>query len=320
MPIDFNTDEFNNTDTLTRAQRLFDNPTGWGDRVIQMLSNAFGDDNPFGSAALLDAGGVDGVPVIGEDGSLESFIGDATTDAKGLVTSNQLQTASEVQTALAVALSTIGASRLNIVDARLGSTRRISSTNELSHSVTQVVFSTASSIIMISGAGRTAPITGDVIGILQSQPVSLAPTFDVDNNSTRILINSGRPSDQPPLDGYRTLDGTALDTSGDSVSYLSQAQLDAFGLSWGFRIRGWGSDGGLKTFLSGRDQNNGWSPRQVTERGVADLLIAYKPAATTMWSEYYYYNQDFTPPQPPLARNPTALVLGSSGYAVEILL
>ena len=172
----------------------------------------------------------------------------------------------------------------------------------------------------MSAPSRHAPVTGDIFGIVRFQPISLAPTFDVDNNSTRILINSGRPSDQPPLDGYRTLDGTALDTSGDSVSYLTQAQLDAFGLSWGFRIRGWGSDGGLKTFLSGRDQNNGWSLRQVTERGVADLLIAYKPAATTMWSEFYNYFQDFTPPQPPLGGNPTSLYSGSGGYAVEILL
>ena len=81
MPIDFN-----NRDALGRLNDLCIYPTGWGSRVIDTLTAAFGNDNPFNSAALADTGNAAGqVPVLDSAGVQERHLRPATAATAGVV-------------------------------------------------------------------------------------------------------------------------------------------------------------------------------------------------------------------------------------------
>ena len=78
--------DFNNQDAIGRLNDLFNNPTGWGSRVIDTLTAAFGASNPFNSAALADTGNAAGqVPVLDSAGVQERHIKPATAATAGAV-------------------------------------------------------------------------------------------------------------------------------------------------------------------------------------------------------------------------------------------
>ena len=78
--------DFNNQDAIGRLNDLFNNPTGWGSRVIDTLTAAFGESNPFNSAALADTGNAEGqVPVLDSAGVQERHIKPATVALGGAV-------------------------------------------------------------------------------------------------------------------------------------------------------------------------------------------------------------------------------------------
>ena len=78
--------DFNNQDAIGRLNDLFNNPTGWGSRVIDTLTAAFGASNPFNSAALADTGDSEGqVPVLDSAGVQERHLKPATVALGGAV-------------------------------------------------------------------------------------------------------------------------------------------------------------------------------------------------------------------------------------------
>jgi len=212
MPINFN-----NADTLNRVQRLFDNPTGWSDRVISMLSTAFGGDNVFGTAATRDTGTAGGeVPLVNADGNLAAVIGTATTDTRGLTTTADLPTPDDSVSALREALTTIGAANL---DARGGYflARRASTPIQLD-------INQHASLLLIS-SGRQ--------GGFDASNIVLTPSLNAD--AVRIHITGGGAAPLNP-------DGTS-NTAGVGIHFLTQAQLTAFSFEWAVVVRGWGNGG-----------------------------------------------------------------------------
>jgi len=318
MPINFN-----NADTLNRVQRLFDNPTGWADRVISMLNTAFGGENVFGTAATRDTGTAGGeVPVVNADGNLAEVIGAATASRIGIATLADLETASDARQVVGDAIDTVGGSALGV---RHAVRTRISGV-QADGFISRITFSDRPSLVLVSAAGGNAPISGDIFGIVRMQSVVLMPTAT--GSTSRIHINSGRP----PLivDGvidrnsrnteYRNLDGTAADTSGDTMQFLSAAQLSAFNLEWGFRLRRFGAGAGEK-YASTNARQNRYIFRDFSERREADLLIAYKRGASTMFYETNTTDRgSFVSTSWPFDSNSSGQSAGADGFAVEILL
>lgn len=324
MPINFNI-----ADVLNRTQRLFDNPTGFDDRVIQMLNNAFGANNVFGTVAVRDTGTTGGeAPLVQPDGTLSALFEDASTTHSGVSALGPLGSPASARQTVGDAIDTIGGSALGVRNAPREEVRG-SRTN--TRFISRLSFTEQHSLILISAAGGNAAVLGDIFGTVRMQSVILFPNATAADDAVRIHVNSGRPPrivdgviDTNALNTeYRTPDGTAVEQSRDCFQVLSQAQLQAFGLSWGFRLRRYGAAQGelYDVRATRREFTDRYSAREFTERRDADLLIAYKPGVSNMFFETNITDrQQFLPSSSPFTAFSSGQAAGADGFAIEILL
>lgn len=313
MPIDFG-----NADTLTRAQRLFDNPLGWGSRVIQMMSDAFGNENPFNSAALLDAGGADGVPVIAADGSLESLIADATTNNRGLVRSGDVADIPSIDALFAAVAALVDVFNLNVRSVPFAQAGRAGG-----RPVIRYQTSNQSSILLISTKGQDDPISVDRLSnsvVLTAQlenddatNIWLSPPASTVERAPdgTILANNLRELDFAPIPGNPRSAGPV-----SGIYLLNEAQLNAFSFSWGVLFKNWGSQGNDGVLDTNPDQSFEFNNHMRTRGLDADLLVVFKAGATNI---YHRSSSPSNISSALLSRSNNSRQ-GRSGFVLEILL
>ena len=346
MPIDLGA---NANDRLNHMRRLFDNPFGWGNSVINTLDgmlNARGES--LNSAAAVDAGTNEGnAPIISSNG-LGDVLPAATQDAKGMVTESQVTDIPEAAEAIRAVVNVIGGGNVamrtpsrRVIRNLNVETVRDAEGNVLYFLATsqrwRIVLSDQPSLLMISTPGQDAPgrdgryespsaSGADANGA--QRPAVLLSDANNDASTTRIYLNAGgaetvlTPTGMPQATlSALGSDTPRMDNERNAIEYLTQAQLSAFGFTFGFVLKGWGSTGGNRNFDTGNVEVNAqfqadsamaFTNRMRTNGVDGDLLIAYKPGICPMYFDGGNYLLFPILPGPPGD--------GADGFVTEILL
>jgi len=323
MPIDFE-----NANDIRRIQRLFQFPTGWATSVRRIINNAL---TRIGSSALLDTGTAGGeVPLVAAERGIGDVVADATTERKGFIRqTNDVPLAADVNDALRGV--DIGSRNINT---RTPTTRFIRQGagglsdfgNPVQTNIYRMITSSNPALFLYAtpgqpGASRFNQVHADGLrlGELDIGNVVLLSDSNDNDATSRIYLNGGGAETVRDPEGnllanlplLQNRSNTDIDNERQSLYYLTQAQLDAFGFQWGVVIKGWGGEGHHRRAL--RDISSGPAVQVINNRmrtaGVdGDLLIAFHRGLASVY---------FDDERPILE---VQTLDGQTGYTAEILL
>lgn len=317
MPIDFDTGDNNIADNLRRAQNLFDNPVGWGGRIVSIIGAAL---DRFQSAALRDVAGDtpagNQVPLINEDGVVDAVFPSATNSDAGITNTSDVAVAFAALAAVNAVNGVIGNFRVNFSNVEMRFVNSGPVTNPIP--VYRAQTSTTPSLLLIATRGEHSPADNafpvsrfDAAGRSFVPAVSLFNNAELASNAGVIHLNDPSSIDVRMPNGSRVYvrgarddpNRVVTDTETKSIYLLNAEQLAAFNLQWGIVFRRWGSQQG-----EGHGQSDLYFTQHGRTAGVSgDLLIAFKRGQTNIFTQTLFQPTQRTDP-----------ALAKSGYLTEI--